>query len=83
MGEGPFQIVQSLLVLYEGMQGASLFILSGFVSMLIKAPPPGHDPFSKAVVSPVGLYAPAGTKTVMTVFLFFLKASAFVFGSVW
>jgi chromate transporter len=62
----------------------SLFILSGFVSMLIKAPPAGRGTFSKAVVSPVGLVAfsaPAGTKTVMTVFLFFLKAGAFVFGS--
>ncbi|HYT22691.1 MAG TPA: chromate transporter [Candidatus Polarisedimenticolia bacterium] len=62
----------------------SLFILAGFVSMLIKAPPTGRGTFSRAVISPVGLvglYAPAGTKSVMTVFLFFLKAGAFVFGS--
>jgi chromate transporter len=62
----------------------ALFILSGFVAMLIKAPPTAHNIFSKAVISPaglVGLYAPAGTKTVMTVFLFFLKAGSFVFGS--
>jgi chromate transporter len=61
----------------------SLFVLSGLVVMLIKAPPAAAR--SKAVVATpmgfVGLYAPAGTKTVMTVFLFFLKAGAFVFGS--
>ncbi len=48
----------------------SLFILAGFVSMLIKAPPTGRGTFSRAVISPVGLvglYAPAGTKSVMTV----------------
>jgi chromate transporter len=62
----------------------SLFVLSGIVAMLIKAPPGGEGTLAKAVIPPlgfVGVYAPAGTKTVMTVFLFFLKAGAFVFGS--
>jgi chromate transporter len=63
----------------------SLFVLSGLVAMLIKAPPWRQGTRSKAFMSaPMGfvaLYAPAGTKTVMTVFLFFLKAGAFVFGS--
>jgi chromate transporter len=62
----------------------SLFILSGLVSMLIKAPPGGQSTLAKAVMTPlgfVGVYAPPGTKTVTTVFFFFLKAGAFVFGS--
>ena len=62
----------------------SLFVLSGLVAMLIKAPPKAQGTFAKAVVTPlgfVGMYAPAAGKTVMTVFFFFLKAGAFVFGS--
>jgi chromate transporter len=62
----------------------SLFVLSGLVSMMIKAPPGGQSTFAKAVVTPlgfVGVYTPAGIKTVTTVFFFFLKAAAFVFGS--
>lgn len=62
----------------------SLFVLSGLVAMLIKAPPGGQSALAKAVVTPLGLvgvHLPAGTKTVMTVFFFFLKAGAFVFGS--
>jgi chromate transporter len=62
----------------------SLFVLSGLVAMLIKAPPKAQGIPAKAIVSPlgfVGIYAPAGAKTVMTVFFFFLKAGAFVFGS--
>jgi chromate transporter len=60
-----------------------LFVFSGLVAMLIKAPPARTS--SKALMSTplgfVGWYAPAGTKTVTTVFLFFLKAGTFVFGS--
>lgn len=63
----------------------SLFVLSGVVAMMIKAPPSGHGTRSETLVlTPMGLaglYVPAGTKSVMTVFLFFLKAGAFVFGS--
>jgi chromate transporter len=62
----------------------SLFVLSGLVAMLIKAPPKAQGIPAKAIVTPlgfVGMYAPAGAKTVMTVFFFFLKAGAFVFGS--
>src|SRR5207248_7491682 len=60
-----------------------LFILSGFVAMLVKAPP-------KLKVSPVqaeilgqglmtGLFGAASFGTLVSVFLFFLKAGAFVF----
>src|SRR5438270_6138390 len=63
----------------------SLFVLSGLVAMMIKAPPRVRGIRSKSLaLAPVGFmgsYAPAGTKTVMTVFFFFLKAGAFVFGS--
>jgi chromate transporter len=62
----------------------SLFVLCGLVTMLIKAPPKAQGIPAKAIVTPlgfVGMYAPAGAKTVMTVFFFFLKAGAFVFGS--
>ena len=63
----------------------SLFILCGFISMLIKAPPRIQWTRSSSLVLTsvgfAGMYAPVGTKTVMTVFFFFLKAGAFVFGS--
>jgi chromate transporter len=63
----------------------SLFVLSGLVAMLIKAPPRVHGTRSQSLaLAPMGFmgfYAPSGTKTVMTVFFFFLKAGAFVFGS--
>jgi chromate transporter len=60
-----------------------LFVLSGLVSMVIKAPPDRTS--SKLLMATpmsfAGWYAPAGTKTVTTVFVFFLKAGTFVFGS--
>jgi chromate transporter len=63
----------------------SLFVLSGLVAMLIKAPPRVHGIRSQSLalapVGFIGFLAPAGTKTVMTIFFFFLKAGAFVFGS--
>jgi len=63
----------------------SLFVLSGLIAMLIKAPPRVHGTRSQSLaLAPMGFmgfYASAGTKTVMTVFFFFLKAGAFVFGS--
>jgi chromate transporter len=64
-----------------------LFILCGFVAMLVKAPPlvparatklmflDGLNPFL------AGIRGVAGATTVAALFLFFLKASAFVFGS--
>jgi len=62
-----------------------LFVFSGFVVMLIKAPPRVHETRSQSLaLAPVGFLgflAPAGAKTVMTVFFFFLKAGSFVFGS--
>lgn len=64
-----------------------LFILCGFVSMLIKAPPRLRFA-SGAAPSLVGLgklvtgaHGAAAGGTVAALFLFFLKAGAFVFGS--
>jgi chromate transporter len=64
-----------------------LFVLCGFISMFIKAPPAWK--FSqRGAISIVGLkqlltgsLGPASAATVSTLFLFFLKAGAFVFGS--
>jgi len=62
-----------------------LFVLCGFVSLLAKAPPRFRASAAEAaVVSPglvTGLLGAASAGTVASVFLFFLKAGAFVFGS--
>jgi chromate transporter len=64
-----------------------LFFLCGFVSMFVKAPPqfrrapsaaPAFVGFGHLVT---GAHGPAAAATVGTLFLFFLKAGAFVFGS--
>jgi chromate transporter len=76
--------ILTITTVWTESEKLSLFVLSGVVAMLIKAPPRSQGTLAKAVVSPlgfVGMYAPAGAKTVMTVFFFFLKAGAFVFGS--
>jgi chromate transporter len=61
----------------------SLFVLSGLVAMLIKAPPRVLRTRSQSLaLAPVGFIGfLAGAKLVMTIFFFFLKAGAFVFGS--
>jgi chromate transporter len=61
-----------------------LFVLSGFVALMVKAPPRGWNVSSRCLVpSSLGLAGTAavGSKSVLTVFLFFLKAGSFVFGS--
>ena len=63
-----------------------LFILCGFVAMFLKVPPRfGVPPGPAALISAGpfvgGLYGAAGAGTIATLFLFFLKAGAFVFGS--
>lgn len=64
-----------------------LFLLCGLVSMFVKAPPRLEGPH-RAALSFVGFgklftgaLGPATAATVGTLFLFFLKAGAFVFGS--
>ena len=62
-----------------------LFVLSGFVALFVKAPPKLHvRPASAAFIAPglvTGLLGPASIETVASVFFYFLKAGAFVFGS--
>jgi chromate transporter len=64
-----------------------LFILCGFISMLIKAPPRlGRSRFASLALPGLGrlvtgALGPATAATIGTLFLFFLKAGAFVFGS--
>jgi chromate transporter len=64
-----------------------LFILCGVISMFIKAPPAWKisQPAAPTIVGlkPLltGSLGPASAATVSTLFLFFLKAGAFVFGS--
>jgi chromate transporter len=62
-----------------------LFVLSGFVAMLLKAPSNLHArPVETALLAPgllTGILGTASVGTVASVFLFFLKAGAFVFGS--
>lgn len=64
-----------------------LFVLCGFIAMVVKAPPflsarPTSLMFSCGL-SPLlaGIYGVAAGTTVVSLFLFFLKAGAFVFGS--
>jgi chromate transporter len=62
-----------------------LFLLSGFVAMFVKAPPKVTTNHAKAALAVPGLTAglagSVSAGTVASVFLFFLKAGAFVFGS--
>jgi chromate transporter len=62
-----------------------LFVLSGFVALFVKAPPNLQTrPVRTAIVGPgllTGVLGPASAGTLASVFLFFLKAGAFVFGS--
>jgi chromate transporter len=62
-----------------------LFLLSGFVAMFVKAPPKlKARPVQAGIVGPglvTGLLGAASFGTIVSVFLFFLKAGAFVFGS--
>jgi chromate transporter len=62
-----------------------LFVLSGFVALVLKAPPKlrGNRTEASALAPGLvtGLMGPASAGTLASVFLFFLKAGAFVFGS--
>jgi chromate transporter len=64
-----------------------LFVLCGFIAMLIKAPPPLPTRATPMIllgsINPLvtGIHGVAAATTVGALFLFFLKAGAFVFGS--
>lgn len=63
-----------------------LFLLCGFIAMLLKAPPPLPVKATQAMsfsIPPLltGIHGVAALSTVGALFFFFLKAGAFVFGS--
>jgi chromate transporter len=62
-----------------------LFVLSGLVALFVKAPPKIRANPAEAVALPpglvTGLLGPASAGTLASVFFYFLKAGAFVFGS--
>jgi chromate transporter len=62
-----------------------LFVLSGVIALFVKAPPRLHASTARAgLLAPEllsGLAGAASLSTVGSIFLFFLKAGAFVFGS--
>jgi len=62
-----------------------LFLLSGLVALMVKAPPRGWNVSARCLIpSSFGLArstAAMGSKSILTVFVFFLKAGSFVFGS--
>jgi chromate transporter len=76
--------VSAITTLWTGSEIVWLFILCGLIAMSVKAPPKGLGPVSAVFSAPlalVGSVAPFSTKTLVTIFFFFLKAGAFVFGS--
>ena len=81
----PVFAILTIATVWTESEMLSLFVLSGLVAMLIKAPPrvlrTRSPSLALAPVGFIGFLAPAGAKPVMTVFFFFLKAGAFVFGS--
>lgn len=65
---------------------ASLFLLSGVVALLVHAPPRALASRLNGALPLIGLWAPQGMApadggTLWTIFSFFAKAGAFVFGS--
>jgi chromate transporter len=59
-----------------------VFLLAGFVAVLVKAPPSRRGPVAPCVVLPLGLALPAASNELLwRMFLYFTEAGAFVFGS--
>ena len=75
----------AITTVWTQSEAAWLFVLSGFVALFVKAPPNLQTrPVRTAIVGPgllTGVLGPASAGTLASVFLFFLKAGAFVFGS--
>ena len=79
-----FAIIAAVTI-WTGTEIVWLFVLSGVVGMFVKAPPRWH-PRSAVMLAAnpffaTGLLGPASLATITTLFLFFLGAGAFVFGS--
>src|SRR6266403_5883751 len=77
--------VLAITTVWRQSEAVWLFVLCGFVAMFVKAPPNFEAlPVRTALLGPgllTGLLGPASAGTLASVFLFFLKAGAFVFGS--
>lgn len=79
---GPVSLL-AVTTVWTQSEIVSLFVVCGFVALLVKAPPRFHAQ-SIVVVTPwlvTGLLGAAAAGTLGLVFLFFLKAGAFIFGS--
>jgi chromate transporter len=78
--------VTALVTAITRREIATLFLLSGVVTLFVYAPPPGLLSRLYTLFPWLGLLAPQGaapasSATLWRVFLFFAKAGAFVFGS--
>lgn len=75
--------VSAATTLWTGSEIVWLFVLCGLIVMLVKAPPKPSAPVSAIFSASLAMVsvAPVSSKTLATIFLFFLKAGAFVFGS--
>lgn len=73
-------IVMAVVTAYTKEEIVWLFVLCGFVAMLILAPPKFISPRVK-VILPIGFIGSIGANTLAQIFLFFAKAGTFVFGS--
>jgi len=78
-------IVLAVTTVWTQSEIVWLFVLCGFVSLFVMAPPRlGASTAEAAVIGPglvTGLLGAASAGTVASVFVFFVKAGAFVFGS--
>src|SRR5260370_37826308 len=74
----------AITTVWRQSEAVWLFVLCGFIAMFVKAPPNFEaHPVRTALLGPgllTGLLGPASGGTLSSVFLFFLKAGAFVFG---
>jgi chromate transporter len=76
--------VIALVTAWTASEKIWLFVLCGFVTVLIKAPPAILRRGDSLVIAPwiiSGIHGPAAAGTIATLFLYFAKAGAFVFGS--
>jgi chromate transporter len=78
--------VMAVVTAASGEEIAWLFVLSGVVALLAYAPPRAASARLNAAAPLLGLWAPQGRAaadagTLTTIFVFFAKAGAFVFGS--
>lgn len=80
-------MLSAVVTAWTETENVALFVASGFVAMLVKAPPQwGKSQLSVLAMpfplwSVTGIHGPAAGSTLLTIGWFFTKAGAFVFGS--